>query len=159
MPGRIAGETTDNQNRRGFVLTFQTREQHIRRERATSNICTNEALNALAATVYLALMGKSGIKQVGNLCIQNSHYLAEQIEKIDGYQLAFSAPFFKEFVVITPINPKIIIEQLAENNIQAGIDLSQFDAGLDNALLIAATEKRTKQDMDTFVKALANIVK
>ncbi len=155
MPGRIAGATTDTQGRRGFVLTFQAREQHIRREKATSNICTNEALNALAATIYLTLMGKQGIQEVAELCLQNSHYLAEQIDALPGYELAFSAPFFKEFVVKTPVAPAEIIEKLGEKNVLAGIDLSQFDYGLDNGLLIATTEKRNRDEMDMFVKMLA----
>ncbi len=154
MPGRIAGATVDRQARRGFVLTFQTREQHIRREKATSNICTNQALSALAATVYLALMGKQGIQDVANLCLQNSHYLADQIQKLDGYQLAFSAPFFKEFVVTTPVAPNEIIDKLMLQNIYAGIDLSPFDYGLENELMIAVTEKRSKEDMDIFIEAL-----
>ncbi|NOZ62045.1 MAG: aminomethyl-transferring glycine dehydrogenase subunit GcvPA [Calditrichaeota bacterium] len=156
MPGRIAGATTDQQGRRGFVLTFQAREQHIRRDKATSNICSNEALNALAATVYLALMGKQGIREVAELCLQNSHYLAEQIEELPGYELAFSAPFFKEFVVRTPAPPTAIIDKLADKNVFAGIDLSRFDYGLKNGLLLAVTEKRTREEMDLLVKLLSD---
>jgi glycine dehydrogenase subunit 1 len=154
MPGRIAGATVDKNGKRGFVLTFQTREQHIRREKATSNICTNQALNALAASVYLALMGKQGIQDVATLCLQNSHYLADQIQKLDGFKLAYNKPFFKEFVVTTPVPPKEIIDRLILQQIFAGIDLSQFDFGLNDGLLIAVTEKRTKDEMDMFVDAL-----
>ena len=158
MPGRIAGATTDLKGRRGFVLTFQAREQHIRRARATSNICTNQALNALAATVYMALLGKKGIQEVANLCIQNSHYLAEKIDSLKGYELAFNAPFFKEFVVKTPLPPQQIIDRLVNKNIFSGIDLSQFDYGLDNGLLIAVTEKRTREEMDLFAQLLTEFV-
>lgn len=156
MPGRIAGATTDQNGRRGFVLTFQTREQHIRRAKATSNICTNQALNALAATVYLALMGKTGIEEVASLCLQNSHYLAEKIQQLSGFKLAYKLPFFKEFVVTTPVAPAEIIDKLIKKNIFAGIDLSQFDYGLDNGMLIAVTEKRTKQEMDILLELLSN---
>ena len=157
MPGRIAGATTDNKDRSGYVLTFQTREQHIRREKATSNICTNEALNALAATVYLALMGKTGIQEVASLCLQNSHYLADKLQQLNNYELAFTSPFFKEFVVKTPIAPDEIINKLVEQNIFAGIDLTRFDLGINNGLLIAVTEKRSKDEMDMFVDVLSKI--
>ncbi|MBC8182719.1 aminomethyl-transferring glycine dehydrogenase subunit GcvPA [candidate division KSB1 bacterium] len=157
MPGRIAGATTDSQGRRGFVLTFQAREQHIRRAKATSNICTNQALNALAATIYMALMGEKGIQEVASLCLQNSHYLADNIGLLDGYELRFTSPFFKEFVVTTPLPAKQIIDALSEKNIFAGIDLSSFDYGFKNEMLVAVTEKRTKDEMDRFVELLANI--
>ena len=157
MPGRIAGATSDSQGRRGFVLTFQAREQHIRRAKATSNICTNQALNALAATIYMALMGEKGIQEVASLCLQNSHYLAENIGQLDGYECRFATPFFKEFVVTTPAPAKQIIEALHENNVFSGIDLANFDYGFKNAMLVAATEKRTKDEMDKFIELLANI--
>lgn len=153
MPGRIAGATVDKNGKRGFVLTFQTREQHIRREKATSNICTNQALNALTATVYLALLGKQGMQDVAMMCLQNSHYLAEQIQALGNYQIPASA-FFKEFTVRTPVPASDIINRLRLQNIYAGIDLAQFDYGLENHLLIAVTEKRSKDEMDALVQTL-----
>jgi glycine dehydrogenase subunit 1 len=157
MPGRIVGVTTDKEGRRGFVLTLQTREQHIRRERATSNICTNEALCALSACVYLSIMGRSGIRKVAELCLQKSHYALERIIKIDGFKKRFSAPFFKEFVIDTPIPPKKIIKSLLKKNIFAGVDLSLFDRKLKNHLLLCVTEKRTKEEMDYFVEELKKL--
>ena len=158
MPGRIIAATKDRTGKRGFVMTLQTREQHIRRERATSNICTNEALCALAAAVYLSLMGKDGIKEVGRLCVQKSHYAMEQITKIKGFRLKFQAPFFKEFIVETPISAQDIINRLLPKSILAGLDLSQFHPDLKNCLLICVTEKRTKKEIDHLVNEIKNLI-
>lgn len=158
MPGRIAGATVDRRGRRGFVLTLQTREQHIRREKATSNICTNQALCALAAAVYMSLLGKQGTKEVALQCLQKSHYLAEQISQLDGFRLKFDQPFFKEFVVETPIAPQKIIDMLLQKRIFAGISLANYDFDLKSCLLVAVTEKRTRSEMDKFVLELKNIV-
>jgi glycine dehydrogenase subunit 1 len=159
MPGRIVGATVDSKGRRGFVLVLQTREQHIRREKATSNICTNEALCALAATVYLSLLGKNGLKKVAELCLRKSHYAAEKIAGLDGYKIKFQAPFFKEFVVETPIPANRVVKLLLKKSILAGIALSQFDSKLKNSLLVSVTEKRTKEEIDYLVENLRGLVK
>jgi len=157
MPGRIVAATTDTRRRRGFVMTLQTREQHIRREKATSNICTNQALCALSACVYLSSMGRSGIRKVAELCLQKSHYAAEQITGIDGFRKRYDAPFFKEFVIETPLPPKKIIRSLLKRNIFVGVDLSLFDRKLKNQLLVCVTEKRTKEEIDHLTDELRKL--
>ena len=151
MPGRIVGRTVDVDGRPGYVLTMATREQHIRRERATSNICTNEALVALAATVYLAAMGKSGLRQVAELCYHKAHYAANAISKLKGYSLVFPQTFFKEFVVRCPVPPQQINQALFKEGIIGGLDLSQT---VDNGMLLCVTEMNTKQDIDRLVSIL-----
>ena len=155
MPGRIVGATVDVEGKRGYVLTLQAREQHIRRAKATSNICSNEALVTLAATVYMAAMGKEGLKEAANQSTAKAHYLANEISKLDNMELAFDKPFFKEFSVKTNVDPQIIIDKLLEKNIFAGLNLTKF--GYDNMLLVAVTEKKTKEQMDEFVKALSEV--
>lgn len=154
MPGRLSARTVDVEGKTGYVLALQTREQHIRRGQATSNICSNEALCALTAAVYLSVMGKQGIKEVANQCYTKSHYLANAIKQIKGFEIVFSAPFFKEFVIKTPVHPDRIIETALKKRIFAGVNLHRFDERWQNHLLIAVTEQRTKKEMNKLVKIL-----
>ncbi|HHV63889.1 MAG TPA: aminomethyl-transferring glycine dehydrogenase subunit GcvPA [Peptococcaceae bacterium] len=152
MPGRIVGQTTDKKGRRSFTLTIQAREQHIRREKATSNICSNHALNALTATIYLTLLGKEGLKEVAYLCLQKAHYAMEQITKLPGFDPLYTAPFFKEFAVKTPVSPEDLNANLLESKIIGGYPLQKVYPELKNTWLLAVTEKRTKEEIDLLVE-------
>ena len=152
MPSRLSGRTVDKNGKTGYVLTLQTREQHIRRERATSNICTNEALYALASTIYLAAMGKHGLRQVAELCYHKAHYAAAKIGELPGYSLPIEGPFFQEFVVQCPSTPSDINKKLMEQNILGGLDVSEQ---VPNGMLLCVTEMSSQDDINALVAALS----
>ena len=154
MPGRIVGQTVDLDGKRGYVLSLLTREQHIRRERATSNICTSQQLIALAASVYLAALGPQGLRRVAELCYERAHYAAERIGALPGYRVENDEPFFQEFVVRTLRPPRDINRSLLERGIIGGLDVSDL---LHSRMLLCATEMNSRTEIDALVDALAEI--
>jgi len=157
MAGRLVGETVDNRGQQAYVLTLTAREQHIRREKATSNICTNQGLMALASAVYLSLLGKNGLRQVSELCYHKAHYAAQQIARLEGFELWNSAPFYHEFVVRCPLSVEEINAYLLENGILGGYDLGQDYPELENHMLLAVTEMNSREEIDILVETLAEV--
>ncbi len=158
MPGRIVGETTDVEGRRGYVLTLQAREQHIRREKATSNICSNESLCALRSAIFLSLLGKSGFIELAEHCAANAAYAWEKLTAIKGVKPAFNQYFFNEFTLALPMPATDVINRLIDKGIAAGFPPGRYYEGMENYLLMAFTEKRTKEEIDTVAAALESVL-
>lgn len=158
MPGRIVGQTVDHEGNRGFVLTLQAREQHIRREKATSNICSNEALCALTAAVYLSAVGKEGLRKIAELSLQKAHYACREIAKLEGFTSVFGASYFKEFIIRCPKPVAQINEELLQEKMIGGLDLGRYYPELTNCMLLCVTENRTQDDINRLIKKLAVMV-
>jgi glycine dehydrogenase subunit 1 len=154
LPGRICGMTRDAEGRRGFVLTLQAREQHIRRERASSNVCSNEALCALAATIHLALLGPEGLREAAERCVDGAHRLAERLNALPGFRLRFDKPFFNEFVLECPVPAERVRQALLKAGLLAGVPLGPWYSAMKHSLLVCVSEARTDDELDRYVAAV-----
>lgn len=158
LPGRIIGKTLDKDDKEIFVLTMQAREQHIRRHRATSNICSNQNLLALRSTIFLSLLGKEGFEELASLCHSKSEYLKKKLSSLKDVEVFNKGETFNEFVIKTPLHATKLLEEMSKKGFYAGINLSKFFETFENAILVSVTEKRTKEEMDSFVEALGQIL-
>ncbi len=158
FPGRVVGQTTDEDGKRSFVLTLSAREQHIKRDRATSNICSNQGVNLLAASIYLSLLGKAGIKEVATQSLQKAHYLFDELKKLDKVKVLSEKPFFDEFTIGFDKDTEEVKKALFDKGFLAGISIKEATNGCGNGLIIAVTEKRTKEEMDNFVAAVKEVL-
>jgi len=157
MAGRLVGETVDARGQRSYVLTLTAREQHIKRERATSNICTNQGLLALASAIYMSVLGKNGMKQVAELCYHKAHYAAERLSQVKGMGLCFSEPFFHEFAFCVNRPVDEVNAHLLEHGILGGYDLGQDYPALKDHMLIAVTEMNSKEEIDVLAEVLEEV--
>jgi glycine dehydrogenase subunit 1 len=158
LPGRIIGKTLDQDGKELFVLTMQAREQHIRRQRATSNICSNQNLLALRSTIFMALIGREGLVEMAELCFNKSEYLKEALSKVAGVSVVNTQSTFSEFVIKTALSADDLLKKLSDKGFYAGVNLSALYENRSNEILISVTEKRTKEDMDALVKAIGEVL-
>ncbi|MCA9406346.1 MAG: glycine dehydrogenase, partial [Candidatus Omnitrophica bacterium] len=158
MPGRIIGQTVDKNGKRCFVNTLQAREQHIRREKATSNICTNVSLCALQSLIYMTLIGKEGLKELAQVNLDKAEFTRQQIESLKGVEVKRSSPTFNEFTVCLPVDASKVVEKMIAKGIAAGFPLGRYYKGMEKYMIVAVTEKRTKEEITKYVECLKDVL-